>query len=61
MTVHIGQITSEVRSTAPGYPDRAADKAGKQASRWDERVRVAATLERVARDRRRTSTGVEDD
>jgi hypothetical protein len=58
MTVHIGQITSEVRSSAPVVPDRAVDK---EQSPWDERVRVAAMLERVARDRRRTSTGVEDD
>jgi hypothetical protein len=58
MTVHIGQITSEVRSTAPVHPDRTADK---ETSPWDERVRIAAMLERVARDRRRTSTGVEDD
>ena len=58
MTVHIGQITSEVRSTAPVQPGRAADK---EASPWDERIQVAAMLERVARDRRRTSTGVEDD
>ncbi len=57
MTVHIGQITSEVRSSASVHPGRAADTS----SPWDERVRVAAMLERVARDRRRTSTGVEDD
>lgn len=58
MTVHIGQITSEVRSSAPVHPDRAADK---DQSPWDEWVRLAAMLERVARDRRRTSTGVDDD
>ena len=58
MTVHIGQITSEVRSSAPLPPDGAADR---EQSPWDERVRVAAMLERVARDRRRTSTGVDDD
>ena len=58
MTVHIGQITSEVRSSAPVHPDGAADAAN---SPWDEQVRVAAMLERVARDRRRTATGVDDD
>jgi hypothetical protein len=58
MTVHIGQVTSEVRSSAPVHPDRGADE---KTSAWDERVRMAAMLERVARDRRRTATGVADD
>lgn len=57
MTVHIGQITSEVRSFAPVHPDGATDTAK---SPWDERVRVAAMLERVARDRLRTATGADD-
>lgn len=59
MTIHVGQITSEVRAApAAGPTDAAAGEAG---SVWDERVRVAAALQRVARDRRRTATGLADD
>ena len=54
MTVHIGQITSEV--TAPGG-DAAGGHDGAGGSEWDERCRLEATLDRVARDRLRTATG----
>jgi hypothetical protein len=59
MSIHVGQITSEVRAApAAGVPD---DASGDASSVWDERVRIAAALERVARDRRRTATGRADD
>jgi hypothetical protein len=53
MTVHVGQITSEVVATAPG--GTAADDEGETV--WAERCRIEAMVERVARDRMRTSTG----
>ena len=59
MTVHVGRLTSEVRSTADPADTPAAEM--EEGSVWEERVRVAATLERVARDRRRTATGCDDD
>jgi len=58
MTVHIGQLTSEVRTEAPVVPDTAANP---ETSIWEERMRVAALVERIARDRARTSTGGVDD
>lgn len=58
MTVHVGQITSEVRSAAPAAASAVPDE---ESSVWDERLRIAALLERVAKDRRRTATGVADD
>ena len=59
MNVHVGQITSEVRATpSPGSDGPAS---GDEASVWDQRVRAAAALQRVARDRRRTATGRADD
>ena len=60
MTVHVGQVTSEVRmSDTPRETTEAAAKSA--ASVWDERYRVAALLERVSADRRRTATGFGDD
>lgn len=59
MSIHVGQITSEVTAApAAGATDGASADAS---SVWDERVRVAAMLQRVARDRRRTATGRADD
>jgi hypothetical protein len=59
MSIHVGQITSEVRAApAAGPPDASS---GDASSVWDERVRIAAALQRVARDRRRTATGLADD
>ncbi|KAF0956729.1 MULTISPECIES: hypothetical protein [Rhodococcus] len=58
MTVHIGQITSEVDATSPAT---ATVAAGDKADEWEERARLAAMLDRLERDRRRTSTGYGDD
>lgn len=58
MTLHIGQVTSEVHSTAPVAPDTPA---GQDATVWDERMRLAAHLARIERDRLRTATGSDDD
>jgi hypothetical protein len=58
MTVHVGQVTSEVRSSAPVRPDAVGDE---QSNVWEQRHRTAALVERVGRDRRRTATGVGDD
>lgn len=58
MTVHVGQITSEVHTTSPGVAEREQPET---ADEWDERVRLAAQLERIARDRLRTATGYGDD
>jgi len=58
MTVHIGQVTSEVHSGAPVMPDAPANP---ETPVWEERMRVAALVERIARDRARTATGGVDD
>jgi hypothetical protein len=58
MTVHVGQITSEVRSEAPTHTEASSED---ETSVWEERVRVSSSLERVARDRARTATGCSDD
>jgi hypothetical protein len=52
MTVHVGELTSEVVTTTTEAP--AGSGSG---SMWEERARTAATLERLASDRLRTSTG----
>lgn len=57
MPLYIGQVTSEVYSTAPVAPV----EAGTAPSVWEERLRIAAIVDRVARDRHRTSTGDGDD
>jgi hypothetical protein len=57
MTVHVGEITSEVSVGA----DEAAEDATGGADEWEERVRTAAVLERIERDRSRTTTGYGDD
>lgn len=57
MTVHIGEITSEV---ATGAAAVGPDAAG-EADEWEERARLAAMLERLERDRHRTATGYGDD
>ena len=54
MSIHIGEITSEVEATT------AEPAAGESAvSVWQERIRVDAMLERLAADRLRTATGDE--
>lgn len=58
MTVHIGQVTSEVHSAAPVVPDPPGHS---ESPAWEERMRVAALVERIARDRARTATGGADD
>jgi hypothetical protein len=58
MTVHIGQVTSEVRSSAPVRADAVAEE---QPNVWEQRHRTAALVERVGRDLRRTATGCGDD
>lgn len=58
MTVHVGQVTSEVHAASPGGADRSAPD---EVNEWDERAHLAAQLDRVARDRLRTSTGYGDD
>lgn len=61
MTVHIGQITSEVDAATarPTAPPPAPP--GAEVGEWEERARVAARLDRIARDRLRTSTEHGDD
>lgn len=54
MTVHIGQVTSEVHSVAPVAPDPPDHES---TPAWEQRMRIAALVERVARDRARTDTG----
>lgn len=58
MSVHIGEITSEVATGATGAP---ADESGGASDEWEERVRLAASWDRLERDRRRTATGCGDD
>jgi hypothetical protein len=53
MTVHVGQITSEV--TVAGAPAPATE--GEAPTVWAERCRIEAMVERLARDRLRTATG----
>jgi hypothetical protein len=55
MSVHIGEVTSEVTATT-AEPLPSAEPAP---SVWQERVRIEAILERLARDRLRTATGDE--
>ncbi|WP_250002270.1 hypothetical protein [Actinoplanes sp. M2I2] len=53
MSVHIGEVTSEVTATtAEPYPSPEPAP-----SVWHERARTEAMLERIARDRLRTATG----
>ncbi|MGW1346191.1 hypothetical protein ACWCOV_34415 [Kribbella sp. NPDC002412] len=52
MSIHIGEITSEVEATTA---EPAAAEAA--VSVWQERVRIEAILERLAADRLRTATG----
>jgi hypothetical protein len=54
VSIHIGEITSEVEATTA---EPAAGEAS--ASIWQERVRIEATLEQLAADRLRTATGDE--
>ncbi|MDH3754612.1 MAG: hypothetical protein OEU32_12135 [Acidimicrobiia bacterium] len=58
MTVHIGEVVSEV--SANGRTS-AAEAATDEESVWAERARIEALIERLARDRCRTSTGGGDD
>lgn len=53
MTVHVGEITSEVVASSTA----AASGEGGEASVWEQRCRTEATIERLARDRLRTTTG----
>jgi hypothetical protein len=55
MTVHIGEVTSEVTATTVETPPAPAAEAGV----WEERLRIEAIVERLARDRERTATGDE--
>jgi hypothetical protein len=57
MTVHVGQITSEVTSVPTPVGAPAPDKE----SVWAERERIEAVIERLSMDRRRTATGHGDD
>ncbi|MGW0229329.1 hypothetical protein ACWDWO_13515 [Actinopolymorpha singaporensis] len=51
MTVHVGELTSEVvAAEEPRTPSPA------EVSVWEERLRIQATLDRLARDRARTAT-----
>lgn len=53
MSVHIGEVISEVSATTAEPP------AEPSPSIWQERVRTEAALERLALDRLRTATGDE--
>jgi hypothetical protein len=62
MTVHVGQVTSEVHtSTGPTDAAAAAADGGAGVNPWEERARIAALIERISRDRLRTATGHGDD
>jgi hypothetical protein len=54
MTVHVGEVTSEVSAPAMAAGSAAEDP-------WEEQVRIAAVMDRVEHDRRRTGTGYGDD
>lgn len=54
MTVHVGEITSEVVATGNAGADRGG---GDEVSVWEERRRMEAALQRLAVDRARTATG----
>ena len=55
MTVHIGEVISEVATAAP-----AAGAAGRDdTSVWERHARLAAQLAQIERDRLRTATGTE--
>lgn len=56
MTIHIGEITSEVTVAAPSG---ATGEERTDPSPWERRARLDADLARLARDRRRTSTEAE--
>lgn len=53
MTVHVGQVTSEVVAIEPGRA--GAEEEGETV--WAQRCRIEAMVERLARDRLRTATG----
>jgi hypothetical protein len=57
MTVHVGEITSEVVAIDSAAPERQAGEV----SEWEERCRIEAIIERLSRDRLRTATGHGDD
>jgi hypothetical protein len=54
MSIHVGEITSEVEATTAEPPAAEATT-----SVWQEQVRMDAMLERLAADRLRTATGDE--
>jgi hypothetical protein len=58
MTVHIGEITSEVVTSGSAAPATGATGGTPV---WDEAARVERLVERVNRDRLRTATGHGDD
>jgi hypothetical protein len=53
MTVHVGEITSEVVAMDSTAPKQQAGEAPE----WEERCRIEAMIERLARDQLRTATG----
>jgi hypothetical protein len=55
MSVHVGELTSEVVATGEA-PATAAE-----VSMWEQRCRMASTVDRLARDQARTATGCEHD
>jgi hypothetical protein len=56
VTVHVGQITSEVTATGSGA-DGGGSGSGGDESVWEERCRIEAVVDRLERDRLRTATG----
>ena len=54
MTVHVSEVTSEVSGPA-GVADSMAEDP------WEEQLRIAAAMDQVEHDRRRTATGYGDD
>lgn len=61
MTVHVGEITSEVTSPRSDAVADAGTATGDTAERWEQQVRTSAMLHTLARDRARTATGYGDD
>lgn len=58
MTVHVGQVTSEVHATESDAGDAGP---GGEVNEWEEGARLVTRMARIDRDRRRTATGYGDD
>jgi|EndMetStandDraft_8_1072994.scaffolds.fasta_scaffold326927_2 hypothetical protein len=57
MTVHVGQVTSEVTA----LPSATTGEQPSTQDTWEQRAVLDALLARIDRDRARTATGYGDD